>query len=559
MISRRGHDWPGAALATIALGGFVFALIESNTVGCAAPSVVTSLAVGFVALVAFVVAEGRHPYPMVPLELFRSSAIAAWVLIEGKKGGRRRESRRGVRAATALRSVSLVTLLSLVASTAASAAAPDEDRALSIAREFERQARQRTLWPGFEPLTIPLAIYTGERTYLFRHPSPPAGFSPLGGSQPAAFAYEGRHPAVTSNSSYEIGGILAATLLADGERAKRSPSTLAATAMHESFHVFQRQHHSGWSGNEGSIFLYPSDDTRLLGLRRLETAALRQALAARTVPATACWTRKALDYRRERFATMDSSFARYERLTELNEGLATYVELLALGKATVEIPAREFPATAFRDRLYATGPALAFLLDRLRPGWQAELETDDRQFLDRMLETASERQVERRDDSCSMPPEEIDRIRTQANVDAATVVATRATRRRDFDALPGWRVVIEANGDEPLWPQGFDPLNVERVDGGLVHARFLKLGNGAGDLSMLDEQGADLEAFTEAAGEHPLFSGVRSVTIAGLAKPEVETTPGQIAIRAPGFSATFRGATAETRGEQIVVRWNPTK
>ena len=116
----------------------------------------------------------------------------------------------------------------------------DAQRAAAIEHEVQRLAQEIDFWPGYKPRTIPLAVYTGEATYLFRHPSPPEDF--VDGRFP------GRHPAVTSNSSAEIGGVMTATVLADGPRASLSPRTQAAVALHEAFHVFQRAHHPHWVG-----------------------------------------------------------------------------------------------------------------------------------------------------------------------------------------------------------------------------------------------------------------------------------------------------------------------
>lgn len=95
-------------------------------------------------------------------------------------------------------------------------------RALAIAADVERIAGRGPLWPGFDPLRIPLAIYTGERTFLFRHPSPPEGFESVPDASPVAFVFAGRHPRVTANTSAEIGGVVTATLLADDLSAKVS-------------------------------------------------------------------------------------------------------------------------------------------------------------------------------------------------------------------------------------------------------------------------------------------------------------------------------------------------
>ena len=420
-------------------------------------------------------------------------------------------------------------------------------RARAIAAEVERLGTA-PLWPGYEPLRIPLAIYTGSATFLFRHPAPPEGFAPAGDG---VHRWEGRHPAATSNSSADIGGTSTATLLADGPRAAQQPTVLAAVALHEAFHVFQRARHKSWSGNEGDLFLYPFDDARLLALRRIESAELGRALAAAAPDKAACHARGALEARRVRFAAMDSAFARYERASELNEGLATYIQIKATGGTAVTIPGAEWPATGVRDRFYAVGPALAFLLDRFRPEWKEELERDDGQALDVMLGEAV-----MGSGNCRMDAAEKAAIEAAAARDAGAVVAARTARRREFDQHPGFRVVVEAAEGKPLWPQGFDPLNVERVDGGILHTRFLRLGNDAGTIEGVDGA-ADLEAFTEAAGAHPVFNGVRRVSFVLPGRPEVSREGGKTVVKGPGFSAEFAGGEAVEGGGVLTIRLQP--
>ena len=405
--------------------------------------------------------------------------------------------------------------------------------ASDIEREVQRIAASRSLWPGFEPLGIPLAIYDGEKTWLFRHPSPPAGFSP---------AWEGRHPSVSSNTSAEIGGISTATLMAD-----RGGSELAAVALHEAFHVFQRTRHPGWHANEADLFLYPFDDDRLLARRRMESEALRRALAD---PKTAgCWAGRFLSLRRERMAGIDPKAAAYERGTELNEGLAQYIQLLAAGRMP-EIPEGEFPATEVRHRIYTTGPAMAFLLDRLRPGWQAALEADDKQHLEDLFSGIAA------EGECGFTSAETGRFEKAAKEDTSAIRAGRTARRKEFDGRGGWRVVIQAAEGQPLWPQGFDPLNVEIVDGGLLHTRFLQLGNDAGRIETIDGASVDLESLTEGIGPHPLFNGVRRAAVAGLAKPEIKSEGKTVEIEAPGLSLRFANARVDVRGTEAVVQLN---
>jgi EmrB/QacA subfamily drug resistance transporter len=69
-------DWPGAALATLALGGLTLGLIESSVRGWTAPLVIGALIVGILALAAFIGVEKRSRAPMVPLAMFRSATFS---------------------------------------------------------------------------------------------------------------------------------------------------------------------------------------------------------------------------------------------------------------------------------------------------------------------------------------------------------------------------------------------------------------------------------------------------------------------------------------------------
>jgi hypothetical protein len=84
----------------------------------------------------------------------------------------------------------------------------EEPLAFALEREVGRMAKGNTLWPGYEPLAIPLAVFDGKNTYLFRHAAPPEKFRELQGTH----VFEGRHPAVVANSSAQIGGVQTATV-----------------------------------------------------------------------------------------------------------------------------------------------------------------------------------------------------------------------------------------------------------------------------------------------------------------------------------------------------------
>jgi EmrB/QacA subfamily drug resistance transporter len=72
--TRAGLDLRGTGLATLAIAGVCFALIEAS--GGLTPAVLASAA-GLAAAVAFVVVERRARHPMLPLELFRSRQFAS--------------------------------------------------------------------------------------------------------------------------------------------------------------------------------------------------------------------------------------------------------------------------------------------------------------------------------------------------------------------------------------------------------------------------------------------------------------------------------------------------
>jgi EmrB/QacA subfamily drug resistance transporter len=74
-------DVTGALLAVPLVGGPVFALIQGPVVGWASPLVLGALALGPVAIVAFVWWEQRTPNPLLPLLLFRSRSFTVLNLV----------------------------------------------------------------------------------------------------------------------------------------------------------------------------------------------------------------------------------------------------------------------------------------------------------------------------------------------------------------------------------------------------------------------------------------------------------------------------------------------
>ncbi len=74
--AQRGRiDWWGTLAASLSLGGLVYGLIESGSLGWKDPLVAESIAVGLVCLIGFLFIEARATSPMVPLDLFQSRSF----------------------------------------------------------------------------------------------------------------------------------------------------------------------------------------------------------------------------------------------------------------------------------------------------------------------------------------------------------------------------------------------------------------------------------------------------------------------------------------------------
>jgi hypothetical protein len=322
----------------------------------------------------------------------------------------------------------------------------------------------------------------------------------------------------------------------------------AALVIHETFHAHQRERHPKWSGNELELFTYPFEDAELLALRRIETESLRRAERAADAPDAACRARLALATRRARFARLSAGASAYERALELNEGLARYVEALAAGKHHSDLTANEYPAEELRTRGYATGHALALLLERFAPGWAARLEAGDPLSLDELL-AAALAAAPASSRSCALPGSFTASARSRAKIETETLIARRETSRRAFEARAGWKIVVRADDGAPLWPQGFDPLNVQRLGAtDVLHTRHLKLGNDAGAIESFRR------SLTTGAGAHPLFNGVRQLTLAGLPhEPQVQEAAGKLTLESEGVKAEFRGARLERAGRTLTI------
>ena len=429
---------------------------------------------------------------------------------------------------------------------------PKDRRHISdLAREIERPIKQGELWPGFDPLAIPLVFYDGDDTYLFRYPGVPEGFREMRVGECDVLVYDGRYPVVTASSVVEIEKTPTASVMFD-RSANQAPTVLASVAIHEAFHVYQQACHPTWQGNEVVLYLFPVDDVNLLSLRRMETEALRRALAAHGSEEKGCWTRQALRARQDRYAGMSPDFSTYERGTELLEGLASYVQAMFVGQTSVDLPREGYDADDMRGRCYETGHALAVLLDAFAPMWKTAFEADDEQALDLYLAGVLEK-----GDGGSQCGEfteaEIAHFEAVAREDVQNLLAKRSEEKQTFDSQEGMRLSVIAPDTVPLWVSGMDPSNLRIVEGGVLHTRFVNIRHESGHIEMLTDRMDDVVALTVAVGPHPLMNGVLRLTIAGLDALEVVSDGETVNISGTGLTAQFTNATVDENDGQVTV------
>jgi hypothetical protein len=286
----------------------------------------------------------------------------------------------------------------------------------------------------------------------------------------------------------------------------------------------------------------------------MESETLRRALAAEELAAAACWADAALAFRKDRFAVLPAGSVAYERQTELNEGLARYVEQRALAGAGREVfPATEFRPEEVRLRAYDSGTALALLLDRLSPSWRTSFDETQEVYLGGLLEGALA-QHGSAGRVCGLSPDEREWISERALHDVHELHARRAEQKRLVVERPGWTLIIDATG-APLFPQNFDPLNVQLLGPDeVLHTRLLVAGNQHGKIELIG-----LPSLTYAAGAHPLFNGIARLEVPGLsAEPQIVETNDTVTVSSDGLSGTFDAVVSDRQGQTIIIRVGAT-
>ncbi len=353
------------------------------------------------------------------------------------------------------------------------------------------------LWPAFIPSRIPFLVFDGQDSLLFQA-DPPLGDAWQ--RQKGYWRHPGRHPQLRANTAVLLDEVLpVATVLLSDLPDHLTSRQLAAFAVHEAFHVYQGQHPSpAWNADELSGLTYPVGDEPVLVARAMETMALHRALQAGDDRQD--WAAVALGWRHRRFARLSAAHQEYERALERVEGLAHHVERRFLNEPP-QLEQPDVPAEQIRHRTYTVGAAYAALLDRWVPEWPVTVQSKG-VALDVRLVTV----VTPKEELAAVPKA----IGVWARQEAQQVLQRQTEALKAFEAQPGQRLTLTvADGEEPIWPRGFDPLNLQVLaDGSLLHTRFLQFGN-----STVRGEVLGSTCRTWGAGTHPFASGFRRIEL----------------------------------------------
>lgn len=441
-----------------------------------------------------------------------------------------------------------------------------------------------SIWPGFRLDTIPvLYVLPDTGTALLGWTGElPSGYSPAGTPGAGWLPAAARGAASTGTS---LAGRPAAQVVAGGA----SVAQLVGLTAHEAFHVFEgvaRQPGRRFGAGENSFLVssYPIFDGANEAAMALEGRVLATALAARNPAGRRELVRQFVAARDARQRLLGDEYATFERLGELNEGLAEYAQLRILMLATRErslswageaqqLVRRGIAALdsltrdrtrSIRLRFYVTGPAQALLLDAMEgPGWKTRLVRDDLTVQEALATVSGWRDAE-----------------TAARHRAETFFGGAALRRAADSGVAGLRAQRRAQADSILAAPGvllvvaldslpgsrvglcmIDPQNLLQVDAAvLLHTRAVRTCAGAAfDASfttkVVDERGAGairavigpLDSLKVLGGGQPLVlrDGQDALTVTDLR------------IESGAVSLTSRRAEIILRGRTLTVRPRP--
>ncbi|HMA40852.1 MAG TPA: hypothetical protein VKP10_12280 [Gemmatimonadales bacterium] len=386
-------------------------------------------------------------------------------------------------------------LLALIATLTANAPlTPDTARLAPVCRRFIALDAAR-IWPGFRPDTLAVAFVVPERGTMLCNwrGTPPDGFTALGAPGLAWIDVASRSAA---NTNAELAGRHVAQLVAQPDA---TPAQLVYLAAHEAFHVFERgsrREGKRFGGGENAFLVtsYPVFDRDNEAGFALEARVLAAALQAPGDSAARALAWEFLALRDARQRALGADGAEFERMAELNEGLAEYAGLRAVQVGPLDPAWRDGASrvvarvtgsldsvttqsrNSLRLRFYATGPALARLLDRLAgERWKADLVREDRTVQEELAAVTGYGVREARLIAAARARFDWPAL---AQSTAATIAGLESLRRAQRDSIlaaPGIELVIDASAVGGMGTCGIDPQNLLQAgQGALLHRRWVR-------------------------------------------------------------------------------------
>jgi len=277
-------------------------------------------------------------------------------------------------------------------------AGPDSILLDAAARVVAAEPRLGGVWPGFWSEPHPFLLHRGPVAVLVSHREPGGDWQAIpderlpGSLRGLAYGYYGTLPGLADDYDmrYGTGGLTVEAAAWDRD----APNTLE-TLFHEWFHIFQERRFAGLRP-ERDRKLPPQAyaSPRFRALADVERRVLLDAVAARGKDSLRSLLRDYLAVRDERTGEVTGQVRSAETNIERREGTAALVGLeaasLAMGdtdNARVRRRLREYlsmsmdslsgaygsPYAGFRFRLYGTGSAAGYLLDRLGEPWRRRM------------------------------------------------------------------------------------------------------------------------------------------------------------------------------------------
>jgi hypothetical protein len=431
------------------------------------------------------------------------------------------------------------------------------------------------IWPGFRPDTIPtlyVIAHRGKLLVQWRHELPD-GFTPYPGRPDAGIAG-------TEMVSLPSGKFISFMSV----DSSMSPALMLGTSIHEAFHSFEgvsRREGKRFGSRENAMLVgtYPVFDVVNETAVALEGRALRRALTI-SIAEVRQSAREFLGHRERRFATLDPELVQFEREAELNEGLAQYALIRGLeevgrleggawperAKAQAAIESRLLDSLlgmggrSVRRRYYATGSAIALILDRLaEANWKTTLESEDLTLDETLARIVDYQGVASLGAGWKTEADgSLQSLRIEVEREVARLRTSRKALADSLLARPGIRVTIDQSqlaGDRLQWC-GFDPQNTHRTgDHRTLHMRFLRVCGAAATIEFdqpviqSDESGMLQTVVDEAT--LTVLSGPRRVALteASLDLADLRLQAGGLKVEAPRATLLRNG-----RELRIVLR-----